>query len=133
MRAIMKQDTQYFDFNASSVLQQRLNHDANELVQNLLHVPRMTLMHLFRVTQRLMTLYFTSPQMMWACLQFNVPLFTLCIFATGATLRRLYGQRDRGSEVSLLPQTHTLPHTHSFTRTLSHTYTLSVGLHIAHD
>ena len=48
-QAIMKQDTEYFDFNPSSTLQERLNRDCDELVENLLHVPRMLLQQLFRV------------------------------------------------------------------------------------
>ena len=36
--------------------------------------------------------------MLWACLSFNVPLFTIIILATSKPLRRLYGQRARSNE-----------------------------------
>jgi len=36
MSAIMKQDTEYFDFNPSAMLQERLNRDTDELVDNML-------------------------------------------------------------------------------------------------
>ena len=41
----------YFDFNPSSKLTERLNHDTNELIENMLWVPRSTLEHLFRSVQ----------------------------------------------------------------------------------
>jgi ABC-type multidrug transport system fused ATPase/permease subunit len=97
MSAIMKQDTEYFDFNGSSKLQNRLDSDTNELVENLLWVPRQIFEHFFRVVQRMTVLYFCAPSMLWACVCFNVPIFSAIMFATMAPLRRLTGQRDRGS------------------------------------
>jgi len=100
MGAIMKQDSEFFDFNSSSVLQERLNRDTDELVENLLWLPRQTLEFTFRVIQRIATLYFVAPAMLWACLSFNVPLFTIVILATSRPLNRFYSQRDRSSENS---------------------------------
>jgi ABC-type multidrug transport system fused ATPase/permease subunit len=96
--AIMKQDTEFFDFNSSSVLQERLNRDTDELVENLLWLPRQTLEFTFRVIQRIMTLYFVAPAMLWACLSFNVPLFTIIILATARPLERLSNQVNRSGE-----------------------------------
>jgi len=98
MGAIMKQDTEYFDFNTSAALQERLNRDTNELVENMLALPRRIMEYIFRVIQRTATLYFVAPSMLWACLYFNVPFFVVTTFLTGRLLRRLYGQRDRSSE-----------------------------------
>jgi len=98
MGSIMKQDTEYFDFNPSAVLQERLNRDTDELVENMLKVPQHTLEFVFRVIQRTVTLYFVAPAMLWACLSFNVPLFSIIIIATSKPLRRLYGQRARSNE-----------------------------------
>jgi ABC-type multidrug transport system fused ATPase/permease subunit len=98
MSAIMKQDTEYFDFNPASVLQQRLNKDTDELVENLLHVPRITLESVFRVIQRCVTLYYVAPAMLWACLAFNVPLFSIIVVATAAPLTHLLGTRDRANQ-----------------------------------
>ena len=98
MGAIMKQDTEYFDFNPSAMLQERLNRDTDELVENMLWVPRRILEFFFRVIQRMVTLYFVAPSMLWACLSFNVPLFAIIVIATREALQRLYGQRARSSE-----------------------------------
>lgn len=100
MGAIMKQDTEFFDFNSSSVLQERLNRDTDDLVNDLLWLPRQTIEFIFRVIQRVVTLYFVAPAMLWACLSFNVPLFTIIILATSRPLNRFYSQRDRSSETS---------------------------------
>ena len=100
MSAIMKQDTEYFDFNPSAMLQERLNRDTDELVDKMLWVPRQTIEFFFRVIQRTVTLYFVAPAMLWACLSFNVPLFSIIILATSKPLRRLYGQRGRSNEMA---------------------------------
>jgi hypothetical protein len=71
MQAIMKQDTQYFDFNPTAKLQERLNRDTDELVENLLWMPRNFLQHFFRVCQRGITLYVVAPRMFYACATMN--------------------------------------------------------------
>jgi len=100
MGAIMKQDSEFFDFNSSAVLQERLNRDTDELVENLLWLPRQTIEFIFRVIQRVITLYFIAPAMLWACLSFNVPLFTVIILATSVPLERLREQCNRSGEDS---------------------------------
>merc|ERR1719460_1192853 len=61
MGAIMKQDPEYFDFHPSAVLQERLNRDTDELVENMLSVPRRTMRYVFQIIQRIVTLYFVAP------------------------------------------------------------------------
>ena len=73
--AMMKQDTENFDFNPSTVLQERLNYNTNQLVKNMLWVPWSTLQVTSEAIQRIITLYFLTPSMFWASLFFNVPLF----------------------------------------------------------
>ena len=98
MKAIMKQDTEYFDFNPSAALQERLNHDTNELVENMLRLPIEAMGFIFRVIQRIMTLYFVAPTMLWACLSFNVPVFAIITLTTERSLKRLYEQQDRSRD-----------------------------------
>jgi len=98
MGAIMRQDTEYFDFNTSSKLKDQLNRDTDELVENLLWVPRSILENFFRVVQRSLTLYFVAPKMFWACVYFNVPLFSFIILVTQKPLWRLRGRSDRCQE-----------------------------------
>ena len=98
MGAIMKQDTEYFDFNTSAALQERLNRDTNKLVENMLVLPRRIMEYIFHVIQQTATLYFVAPSILWACLYFNVPFFVIITFLTGRLLRRLYRQQDRSSE-----------------------------------
>jgi ABC-type multidrug transport system fused ATPase/permease subunit len=100
MQAIMKQDTQYFDFNPTAKLQERLNRDTDELVENLLWMPRNFLQHFFRVCQRGITLYVVAPRMFYACATMNVPMFALIILFTSEPLRKLLDQRDLGARNS---------------------------------
>jgi hypothetical protein len=75
MLSMLQQDTQYFDFNGTSALQNRLNKDSDELVEKLLLTPRDIARDTFRVLQRLFTLYIVAPDMMWWCVKVNVPIF----------------------------------------------------------
>ena len=89
IKAIMKQDTEYFDRHNAAALQERLNSDTNELVRNLLWVPKNIFLEIFRVVNRMYLLHYAAPDMLWACLSFNVPMFAAFTVLTNAPLRRL--------------------------------------------
>lgn len=98
MGAILRQDTEYFDFHTSAKLQERLNRDTNDIVTNLLDIPLKVTGFTFRVIQRIATLYFAAPSMLWGCLCFNVPVFTIISLAIERFLNRLCEQRDRSQD-----------------------------------
>ena len=98
MKAILGQDTEFFDLNSTGELQERLNRDTNELVEDLLQLPHRVSTHFFRVCQRTLNLYIVAPHIMWACLSVNVPLFAAVFFLTHSRLVKLAGKQRRGSD-----------------------------------
>lgn len=108
MRAIFFQDTEFFDRNNSGVLRERLNRDCAELGEKMLGKPKQLIMHIFRVIQRCLTLWVVAPEMLYACLVFNVPLFSVIFLLTQTPLERLWGRRDRARAVRVADTTELL-------------------------
>ena len=65
LRGVLRQDTSFFDVYPSGVIQERLNHDANDLCSKCFHLP-MELLHMaLIVVSNSLAVYAIKPELLW--------------------------------------------------------------------
>jgi ABC-type multidrug transport system fused ATPase/permease subunit len=68
LRGVLRQDTVFFDIYPSGVIQERLNHDANDLTDKCFHLPMRILHMALIVISNSIAVYHINPDLLWICL-----------------------------------------------------------------
>eukprot|EP00746_Dinoflagellata_sp_MGD_P072318 gnl/MRDRNA2_/MRDRNA2_29360_c0_seq1.p1 gnl/MRDRNA2_/MRDRNA2_29360_c0~~gnl/MRDRNA2_/MRDRNA2_29360_c0_seq1.p1 ORF type:complete len:978 (+),score=236.21 gnl/MRDRNA2_/MRDRNA2_29360_c0_seq1:138-3071(+) len=93
MSSMVRQDMKFFDIFQSGILQERLNHDAEQLASKLFHIPH-KLVHLtFLLGSVMYTLYNLSPGL-FSTIAIPIPLASLASYKIIKYMHRM-GKRQR--------------------------------------
>jgi len=68
LRGILRKDTVFFDVYPCGVIQERLNHDAQDLSSKCFHLPMQMLHNALMIASNAYAVYRMKPELLWLCL-----------------------------------------------------------------
>merc|ERR1719359_165526 len=96
LRGVLRQDMLFFDVYPSGVIQERLNHDANDLTSKCFHLP-MSILHMFlMIVSNSIAVYTIRPELLWICIA-PIPIVALVQKVFIARMNRMH---KRGRKIA---------------------------------
>ena len=96
LRGILRKDTVFFDVYPSGVIQERLNHDAQDLSSKCFQLPMDVLHNSLMIVSNVLAVHRIRPELMWLCIA-PIPLVALVQKLFISRMERLH---RRGRKVS---------------------------------
>ena len=96
LRGVLRQDTVYFDIHPTGVIQERLNHDADELAGKIFHLPMELVHNTMVIISNSATVYAIKPELFWIIIA-PLPIISLM---QKAFIKKMEKMHERGRRVA---------------------------------